>query len=246
MSENKFHSLFSAELDAAREFGPDLPPPSLAEFFPIPLSPSDRQRAAQMYGWSLNRGDRLTCAALVALSRHDGALSELLWQMHLKWKATQPDTAEISDEEFERALAECENDEIINEAFEQFAPLPERPILVSDVAAKVQSDLAQGLVSVSETDRSALQKLRAAARPLPGKATPKAIGKLLGELGVGASRAFEDTFREAAQFLGLGRGHNRAVLAATRRQSAEKPNATPVPLPDAQTDAAEIMESNQD
>ena len=96
------------------------------------------------------------------------------------------------------------------------------PLTASDVASRLQADLAGGSVHFTDADRRVVQMLITNATPLPQQLKLPVFEKWRQDLGIEASQPFWRMFRQTALKLNMSRSQQQTRLLAAREQSPKR------------------------
>lgn len=103
----------------------------------------------------------------------------------------------------------------------------QKPLSASDVASRLQADLAAGSVRLTEDDRQTNQLLLMNATALPEQLKLPVFEKWCQELGIEASLSYWRIFRQTALKLNMSRSQQQARLLAAREQNPKPKGDAP-------------------
>lgn len=181
-----------------------------------------REKLLLRYTIALQEGDLDTIAEILQEAQHDPGLEQMIFEINDLEAAEIEETAHQQDAALVRDLLQTHLSSTLPE---KRAEPP--PLTVGNVFARIHADAAALRVRVERDALTATQKHQEVDAPLPTDLSARGISRLLEELGIQASRRFQELFRDTALFLRMGRNQGMARLAATRRQQESRRQSRP-------------------
>lgn len=186
------------------------------------INQTAREKNLFLYASALERGDLKTTQSMLERAQSDAKLEAMIRQMHeleiAEESASEHETIAVQVRDLLAQHLPSARILSAHDVLESEDDLP--PVTVADVASRLQSDAASGLVQrrVLGLASSALwQRLQNLREPLPEQFNARSLAQFFEKLGVQCNEKFQDAFGDTAQLLQMGRQQNRAQLAATRR-----------------------------
>jgi hypothetical protein len=176
-----------------------------------------REKALYRYMDALERGDFEIMARILQQAERDPELEAMIWEVQTAYLAEQEAERQENDIALVWQLLQkhLPSGLVAVEAIDEIPPLT-----VSDVAARMQTDVAvEG--SLNQELQGVVQQLRQSSILLPSNLGLRGIRTLFARLGVRASKRMQKLFSETALYLSAGRAQGIAQLAATRRQQEQ-------------------------
>lgn len=178
-----------------------------------PANDWKREAAVHRYVQAFDDGDLDALAAVLAEAEVDAELDRHIASVNAALHAE----AGLQSVEEQAQIVRRLLLQHLPSAFPQPEPAP-RPLVVGDVAARLQADRA-ALRAVVVEDHEANRRLLGNDIPLPLPLTEEALARLATRLGVTAGPRYWEAFRRTAIVLAMARQRGQAEMAAARRQS---------------------------